>query len=275
MDRQFETLIKRPFDPNAFNFQRDLEPSRIVDDQGRALVPHIASADTLAFYQETVNAPERVNIGLPPAEREYQGSWFYQGLQPTCVVEALRSAALAAGAKIDHQLWLDLHQTANPLSANPAAESGLTKAQVFQILSEHPEAEIRLSSPDQMLRFIPTDDHQFPIETPPLSIFSNPVDAPSKEETRRQKLSENAQIIKDCVSRGQALTIGVLHEEYAPGQRTGFHEVVIAGYKVTPEGNMNVQVIDPARGKLWMSLEHLSSAVIPASDLIVTKANGR
>lgn len=70
----------------------------------------------------------------------------------------------------------------------------------------------------------------------------------------------NARVIKGALDLGVALFVGVNGAFYFKRDEVG-HALCVAGYEVTPQQFMNVQVIDSNLGSVMVSLEHFSRSV--------------
>ena len=48
------------------------------------------------------------------------------------------------------------------------------------------------------------------------------------------------------------------------------HTISVVGYTVTKNSTMQVQIIDPSRGIIYIPIEHLTASIIPDDCLIIT-----
>lgn len=95
----------------------------------------------------------------------------------------------------------------------------------------------------------------------------------SIQTKQREDIIHNANVIKKILDEGAKIVSSVTVKRYSNDTQNGLHAICIAGYKINERGFMDVQIIDPQIGVQWISLEHLSSCIVPFNTYKISKAN--
>src|SRR3989338_3302736 len=260
----------------GYGFSYDADIVRIIA-QPISDIDDVLDDERRAFFTQTIETTERLLTGLSASEHSYNGSWCYQGGEPTCLPWAVANAIHTLGVSADHSYIADLLNYA--IDAEESAREGMNYPVAIDMLEKYPrigvsikripyERELQLihepprEDLGKMLYII--DDSRTPEE---IAIDS----AKMYQAANTQAVQRNGTLVKEIVDSGDVLLTSVMTKQYAKDKKSGLHAICVAGYKVSKQGNMDVQVIDAARGKLWMSLEHLSSAIVPFDTFRMTK----
>lgn len=164
----------------------------------------------------------------------YTGNMYAQRSQPTCLPWSIVNLQVITGLRPNNNiLRVMLNQAIDPNSA----EYGLSFEDAIRVTSSFRNRDFDFVESDLGL-------------TPTLGM---PIWR-AEEESRR-----NAAVVRKLVAKGGLVT-SVENSEYAKGIEDS-HAICVAGYKTFKNGDTLVQVLDSARGRIWLTAEHFSESL--------------
>ncbi len=239
-------------------------------EKARLLLEHPYDSDKVimnpnegAFFAATLTASNRISVSKEPESQYYHNSWYFQGSEATCAPWAVVNAIHALGVSLDPNFVANIlnHKL---LQVGLAGGFSPEVAKKYLADSKMSVEIAKLSDPTLNLIEIPEELQVSKIPKVVRDFFD-----PSlrfKRETYSQSLSklrQNAGIIEKTIDSQKMLMITVDFERYADiPEETGFHTIVLSGFRVNENLSMDVQVIDSDRGLVWMSLEHFSQSLV-------------
>jgi hypothetical protein len=234
----------------------------------------VMSGERREFFQQPAPA-ERTSTHLPPSEQVYQGPWVLQGGEPTCLPWTMANATLALGQEPSPSYIADLLNQATEVEEASEA-GGATYSVAQRLLQDHPEAGVKIDQLPYADRLRLTLEAEPGVNDQFVDMIEGHSPEDANEAIRQQALEAikaNGDLIQSTLAKGDILLTGVGTSRYAGIEAGNMHAVCIVGQRTSPSGEMDVQVVDPARGKVWMSLEHLSSSLYPYTYTLSRKAN--
>jgi hypothetical protein len=223
----------------------------------------VLSESTGKYLESTRNVLERVPTGLKASTRKYSGNWYHQGAENTCSCWAIAQGCHIKGIKLPYQIMVDLLNTSVDIGGSVGNE-GLSYGNANKIVQKDLNAGFQIVRCDQSLERaihpLAESERIFNFKLLP----DLPVGGAEDDKNNfRKVIVSNSMIIKQIIDEHRIILTGVTTKQYDPNSGSNaLHAVCISGYNIRKTGEMDVQVIDPARGILWMSLEHLSKALI-------------
>lgn len=172
--------------------------------------------------------------------KAYTGPIYRQGQHPTCKAWALVHAMKASGVEPPVALATDLLNTALPKRRGHSG--GMYSYEAQDVISGYPEAGVELVVPKRSLLRSPTQ------------LF--------------------AKMVKDAIDAGGAVLATVETINRGQYQRhaveTTFHALCVAGYNLSAERFMDVQVIDSAYGDGALTIEGLTRELNDGSSVPIS-----
>lgn len=225
--------------------------------------------ESRVFFANTRSASNRIGTKLPPSTKGYDGSWYWQSTEPTCLPWAIVNAMHVVGITPDNQLVSDLLNCA--IDIERSKNKGMDYLRAIEILNRYPDLGVMIKNIPyaHQLRLIierPSQDFlKMDQITDLISQTSEQVSSnySSFESSNSQLIQSNGTLIKETIDSGEVLLTSVMSHIYSGSNKSGLHAISVIGYSISDSGNMDVQILDSDRGKIWMSLEHLSSAIVP------------
>jgi len=183
------------------------------------------------LLEATTNHFIRAKLPFEPSKRVYNGGWYYQGPEGVCGPLALATSLRIADVTPDGPFFTNL------LNASVDQGSDFQLWRTLQDISQ---------------------DRSF-------SVFRH------HEKLEPNQPFLNAGIIKTILDAGAGLIIGVGGKFYFREDKGMGHAICLAGYEITPQRHMNIQVVDSNLGSVTVSLEHISKSVRAGYTFVVTK----
>lgn len=233
----------------------------------RPIPPETRYTDNLQenFFQAALNFYGRQPVGLPESTSVYRGGWYWQGFGDTCVPWSIINGLNTVGMSIDPYCILGLVREAEAWQGR-----GLSFEEAAGVIKKfNIPCWIERSSFGQINNNYCLPDEWF------LSVAQ--IQPPSRvrnSRSSRETLEANSRLIKGSIDSRKPLLVMVEYPFWTRGMDYLFamkHGICISGYRIYPDGIMNVQVIDPYLGVLQTSLEHLSSSVCPSETYYLRK----
>lgn len=201
-----------------------------------------------------------LTTGLPASASRYKGSWYHQGLEGTCAPWAFANSLEAIGVRPN-----SLCLTA---MLNLALKGKALMDKLVEILRRYPEqgVEIRQKKFDIFVkgRMVPRSqilDESFGLaENEKAELIQRMRKCPIEPD--RETMRGIGVWIKEVIDSRSAILARVDTRKYANEAKGRNHLICIGGYAINERGHMRTQVIDSARGVLWMPLEHLATSLI-------------
>lgn len=265
----------------GLGFVYDVELAQIFLDSRKGFeFTDILTDEARAFFQRTIETPERISAEQGESEVVYEGDWVYQGSEPTCLPWAVANASVALGLEPDAFYIADLLNYA--IDIKESINEGANYPKAMELLAKYPKSSISLVG-------LPYEDRLALIHEPPsedrgefLYKLYKIDDVRSSKQIKEdaeivyknaasEVVKRNGAVIKKVLDEGGVLLTSVLIKKYAGEKKGGLHAICIVGYKVSEAGIIDIQIVDAARGRIWMSLEHLSSSVVPFMTYKMTK----
>lgn len=165
----------------------------------------------------------------------YDGRMYVQRSQPTCVPWSIANAQIVKD--------INPHPTVMRLmlneATNPSGDYGLTFDKAQRITRSVSSRNFDLNEADLSL-------------TPTIGLPT----WRAEDESQR-----NAARIRKIIAKSRAFLTTVDSAIYSPVEEEGSHAICVAGYLTFKDGETLVQVLDPARGRLWLKVEHFSKSL--------------
>lgn len=194
-----------------------------------SLLHHGFSPDEWQVAAESLDdtITQRVVVPLPDSENILNLSRWYPQRGPSCTVWATINAIYALGVQFNPDYAREAHRYA--LQANKDGGVGLRYEDAKKIMEKYPTTGIYMDR-------IP-------------------------ERLTANSIKKNARIIEEQINDKSIILATVNSEKYLnQGKKDLSHAVCIAG-GIIEGGFMDLQIIDPARGVIWMSLEHFTDSI--------------
>lgn len=221
------------------------------------------------FFKRTIST-DRINTKLKQSEKVYSGGWYAQSGESTCLPWAVANSLTVLGTRPDNKFMADLLNYANDIEESK--RKGMTYDDVLSIFRKYQstgvhvvlvahDLELQRINPHILMKnfvYKLTDDDRIPEEREQDLKVQN-------EQKKVETIRHNGTLIKNIIDGNSVIITTVVTKPYAGVKEQCLHAICIAGYKVNDTGAMNVQIIDSARGKIWMSLEHISTALLSSS----------
>ena len=224
--------------------QQKLDPERTQLPSYKALAP-----DSKVYKPIVSSIAGRINTGLTRSNLIPETNFYYsQGDEPACGISACLNALEQ----------LDIH----PAYAQMAE---LYKMGLASILHRELTTQIAESK-------IFTTNKSFVMEEflaaliPQIQTTALRLEGISEKNTNEHQsiIQSNAQLIKECLDRGEKLLVSVYNEVFKLGSNMNAgHGLVITGYEINKSGYMDLMIVDSRLGPICSSLEHLSKALPP------------
>jgi hypothetical protein len=225
----------------------------------------LQSNPTIGNIEEAIthiNPTERKSVNMASITNMYEGEWYYQGYNPTCTAWAIANAGLAMGLRPDINCIKQLSKIAKSWNR------GLKIADAMRVVNSNAQMPYSLVGFGGDMKIIPileniTEDHNgfSPDESPHL------VSSPAKQVYMRYYAAQSDEAFTDSVikeiNRGVPIIISVGIKEYLGKAVDGPHAICLTGYKVDSNGNMDIQVLDSARGSFLVPKERIERARLP------------
>ncbi|MCA9371434.1 hypothetical protein KC726_00905 [Candidatus Woesebacteria bacterium] len=216
--------------------------------------------------QFSIDLTLRKPINRPSNVVAYEGKWYYQAAHPTCTAWAVANVGLVLGKEPDMDSIWYLSQAAkhedktkeglpiykavkyiNQQDAMPYGFLGFNQVPSFKPYKYLPTAKFYIDEFDGQIKArMPFHNSKPPVD----SIKAQP--------------HENA--LLDSLDSGKPLIILVRSTDYSGSGRS--HALCISGYRVDANGFTDFQVVDSARGIIWVPHERIMGARNEFSDYV-------
>ncbi len=244
-----------------------------------------------SLFDSTLTATGRVSFELSACEQFYTGVWFYQFDEPTCLPWSIANACMVIGNPVDETAVEELVSFAKD-EYKPRG-IGMNYFEAVRILEKYPTMPVITHASkhllfNQALWLLAQREGANAISDSTYlhmkRIYESYKVYKSQESTvvpltadpyvyiPNWPLREMAQLVSSTIDDGKAVLTGVSSLKYRSGGTSTSHAVCISGYRVDNNGYMDVQVIDPYRGIIFMSLDHLHGAVWPVYTFVASKS---
>lgn len=210
--------------------------------------------DLREIYRQLQQKPERVATGLPASKKTYRGRWVSQPRETTCLAWVTINSLVVLGKvpKVDLACGL--------LNRSLVSE-GIDFGDAIDFLEGHQDQGIETTYDESL---------QFNVGKESSGNTFNPASFIGDES-----VSRNAAIIKACLDDNSVL-LSVVETSYYFQNETdyeligGLHGICLVGYQIHPHNQaMDVQILDPRRGKIYLPIEFLSDCFVDDRNLCV------
>lgn len=166
-----------------------------------------------------------INTLLPQATSIYEGPFYTQSSEPTCMPWSIANAMIKVGVSPPVLFMRDILDRS--LGFNDQKQEGLHRTTALMLLNEHAEIPVTAS----FLRIYTPEDEGKVKDFFGKTYFPRSFSA---------IVQENASAIKDSLDDKAALVVSIKEEE-----KDNPHAITIGGYTISDRGAMTLQIIDP------------------------------
>jgi len=249
-----EKCVTGDADPNlaGYGYLHTPEELRFILETPRSSSLDLRLRSDTDFQNLTLTRP-RLGVLTPPCEKVYLGGWYNQSKEPTCAPWSVFNALMVLGIRPDLDGAAQFLNSSLTLGKLGDGGAGSNRVEIEQYLDEYHKDQVSINY--LSLSGVGRDKVDYITKYEEKGVTTSFEKDEFLEKTVRV-FQKEAETITKLFNSGYVFIRAVNTKHYS-GQNDGGHAICLSGYKVDEEGRVDIQVIDSARGVIWISLEHL------------------